>query len=231
MPKGKPQRPPPTPPKLARRVQQVPLKILITVSCEGITEKRYIDEYKRRYGASVVEVEVVGQCGDPRKVVEHARKQLKRSRSRIPGERLLVQSWAVVDIDEHDPTRLAEARDMAKANVIGLAISNPCVELWAVLHLADQTAWIHRHDCQSRLHALMPSYHHDHNPTFDPDLLHEKDKVAQRRAIALEQSHASAGKPGANPSTDLWRLCEAIRTGEAPRGTDAGAGERGVRTE
>ena len=43
--------------------------------------------------------------------------------------------WCVHDVDDHP--RLDEARIMARDNDISLAVSNPCFELWLLLHFRE----------------------------------------------------------------------------------------------
>ena len=50
--------------------------------------------------------------------------------------------WCVFDVDEHP--QIADARQMARANGIELAISNPCFELWLLLHFRDSPGMQHR---------------------------------------------------------------------------------------
>ena len=52
------------------------------------------------------------------------------------------------DRDVHH--KYADAIKMANDNGFRLAISNPCLELWFLLHFHDQTAWIHRDDVQQQ---------------------------------------------------------------------------------
>ncbi|MFT7647504.1 MAG: hypothetical protein ACI8Y4_002253 [Candidatus Poriferisodalaceae bacterium] len=60
--------------------------------------------------------------------------------------------WCVFDTDEHPNLEQAVA-EAADSN-IRTARSNPCFELWLVLHVADQTAHVHRHAIQRRAAAL-----------------------------------------------------------------------------
>ena len=210
----RPSRPPPTPPKLERSTASLPVKVVIFIDCEGKTEKVYFEWVARQARATGVTVDVVGQRGDPRAVVEAA---LGRRRSLLAQARIEkdsyswdFKSWAVFDRDEHP--RFDEAKALARANQIELAISNPCFELWALLHLDDQSAEIPRREAQRRLHQLMPRYHHDRSPILDTDLLLGKEPDALRRAAALDQRHKGAGTPGANPSTSVHVLCDALRT-------------------
>ena len=220
--RARPQRPPPTPPKLLRPSGTLPVRKAVFIACEGLTEESYFWWYAREHRASGVMVQVVGQLGDPRNVVEHALAHKKLLLSNARRERdsytTSVETWAVVDVDEH--TRLPEARVLAEANGVGLAISNPCFELWALLPFADQTAWIHRHVCQRRLAEEMPVYHHDDAPILDARLMRDREAEARRRVALLDQRHQSAGTSGGNPSTSIPRLCDLLRGSTSPDDLD-----------
>jgi hypothetical protein len=58
------------------------------------------------------------------------------------------QVWCVFDRDEHP--NFAKAIDLADRHGINLAISNPCLELWVILHFEDQTAYLERQTAQDR---------------------------------------------------------------------------------
>jgi hypothetical protein len=64
--------------------------------------------------------------------------------------------WCVFDIDEHP--LIPEAKDQARANGIEMAISNPCFELWALLHFQDQRAHIEQGKVQQSRRQRMPGY-------------------------------------------------------------------------
>lgn len=215
---ARPQRPPPTLPKLKRATATVDPRRLLVVCCEGETERDYLEDYNARHRSqAVVEVRVVGSCGAPSSVVEAAIDLCADLRARLRAGRapssIQVSAWAVVDRDEHPPAVLGRARDLARSNDVGLVLSNPCFELWPLLHFTDQRAWIHRHDCQKLLCEWMPSYHHDKHPYVDIDLLAGREAEAERRARQLQQQHEETGADDPNPSTELWRLLAAIRGG------------------
>ena len=56
--------------------------------------------------------------------------------------------WCVFDFDEHP--NLSQAITEAAQSGIDVAVSNPCFELWLVLHLQDQTAYTTRRAVQRR---------------------------------------------------------------------------------
>ena len=60
------------------------------------------------------------------------------------------------DIDLHPnvPTAIHNARQSG----IEVAVSNPCIELWLVLHVEDQTAYINRRNVQRRANELQLTF-------------------------------------------------------------------------
>ena len=94
-------------------------------------------------------------------------------------------------------------------NEIEVAISNPCVELWFLLHFEDRTASISRHEAQR-----LAKQHLDSGKSLAPQalrLLEERHPDAKKRAIDLDRKHSGDGSPPrSNPSSDLWRLIDRI---------------------
>jgi hypothetical protein len=117
--------------------------------------------------------------------------------------------WCVFDVDEHP--HLSQTIDIARDHDIQLAISNPCLELWFILHFNDQTAWIDRKVAQKRSQDLLNC-----GKVLTPQafrLLRERHHDATARAQALDKKHHLDGSPpGENPSSGVWRLIESIRT-------------------
>ena len=104
-----------------------------------------------------------------------------------------------------------EAVDMARANDIRLAISNPCFEIWGVFHYRDFDADVHRHDCQRELTSLCPSYSNSGSKVFDDSAAIENgysDAVA--RAKNSRRRRQEEGRPEGNPSTRVYLLTEHI---------------------
>ncbi len=112
------------------------------------------------------------------------------------------------DRDEHP--NFAKAIDLADRHGINLAISNPCLELWFILHSEDQTAYLERHAAQRRAEDLLGCS----KVLTDSALgaLAERYDEARRRAVKLDEKHAGDGSPpGDNPSSGVWRLIDLIR--------------------
>jgi hypothetical protein len=193
-----------------RRPSRQP-KVRILVVCEGKkTEPLYFRQLQHHVRNSRIHVEPVGPAGVPVTVVQTAialRGEAKDDARRQRDENLLWDEvWAVFDMDDHP--NVAEARQLAAAHDIRLAVSNPCFELWALLHFADQQAHVER----GRLRSMLQ----DHLPDYDKELgfarLHPGYDDAVGRARTLDDAAERAGRPGRNPTTGVHVLTEIIRT-------------------
>lgn len=177
---------------------------------EGLrTEEMYLVYWHRRHRERV-RVTIDPYRGGPLQLVERAVKSqqaeaddAKRGRGR-PHD----QIWCVFDRDEH--RNFSEAVDLAVRKGIHLAVSNPCVELWFLLHFRDQRAFIHRDSAQSLAEEIL---HCSKTPSAAAlDALAARFDVAKARAGKLDEKHAGDGSPpGSNPSSSMWRIIEQIR--------------------
>jgi len=181
----------------------------ILVVCEGIvTEPQYIEAFCREERNKLVDVEIDARGGSPKTLVERAalrKREIEREAERLRDENLRYDEvWCVFDIDQHP--KVADARQQARDNGIYLAISNPCFELWLLLHFSDQTAHIERKAAASLLRKYLRSYK-KHVPY---ELLREGYSSAVHRAQKLERMHIEIQSEGGNPSTGVFHLTERI---------------------
>ena len=167
------------------------------------TEVQYFREWHKLYRENVLVV-LDPFHGVPRSLVAKAA-ETRRS-DRREGQ-MADEYWCVFDIDEH--RKVPEAIDMAQANEIRLAISNPCIELWFILHFRDQTAHIERSLAQSESKKLLQCGKNLSTEALAS--LEERFGAAKRRAQALDRKHELDGSPPrSNPSSDVWRLIDRI---------------------
>jgi hypothetical protein len=176
--------------------------------CEGkVTEPVYFNDV-RRTERGIIELEIV-PGGVPKTVVEKAvemKKESERKAKQRQDENLRYDSvWCVFDVDEHP--FVPEARQQAQANTIRLAVSNPCFELWFLLHFQDQTAHIERSKVQHLCREHMPGY--EKTPLCEVMRPHQAGAIG--RATQLERWQESRGNAGGNPSTGVHRLIQAIQ--------------------
>jgi hypothetical protein len=159
------------------------------VYCGGErTERAYLHGLNAAYhgGPVTLDVQHKGRV-DPRRVVDAAVKYAQRG----PG--LYDEVWCVVDVDHFD---LAPAIRAAHRHGVELAVSNPCFELWLLLHHGAHSAHLERcGDATARLRKYLPTY----------------EKVNLRfgdfaGGVAAAVKRAKELDPERNPSTGMWRL-------------------------
>ena len=113
-------------------------------------------------------------------------------------------------MDEH-PNR-SQAIFEARQSDINVAVSNPCFELWLVLHVEDRARPVHRSDIQrdaTKLNLIRGKS----VPDTAWESLEDGYEAANRRAQGLDQMHGGNGSPPrSNPSTGVWRLADEIRS-------------------
>jgi RloB-like protein len=195
-----------------RRAFRPPLPRFLIV-CEGtLTEPGYFQE-TRRLERSLIDLEI-SPGGEPKALVQRAVEKKKNAerlaRSQKDSNLRYDQVWCVFDIDEHP--LIPEAKQQAGANGIELAISNPCFELWALLHFRDQRAHIERGPLHHECKKYMPGY----EKQLPSAQMHPLCDDAMGRARDLDRWQISRGCEGANPSTGVYRLMERIRGPRRP---------------
>lgn len=193
-----------------RRVTAAAQRREILVFVEGLeTEERYLTYWHRRHRDSVL-VTVDDFRGGPLQLVQHAvraknreAKEARRGRGKPRDE-----IWCVFDVDEHP--NLAAALDLAFRNGIGVSISNPCLELWFLLHFENCTAFLDRKEAQRRARVHLSCSKVLTDAALES--LAARHEKAVARAVGLDAKHRGDGSPdGTNPSSSVWRLVELIR--------------------
>lgn len=190
-----------------KRAVLAPAARVVVVTEGALTEPKYLRSFNLIHTDNAIRLVIRPGIGDPRAVVERAVQEKKALR----GDSLASQDtvWAVFDRDAHP--RFAEAVDMAKANDIRLAISNPCFEIWGVFHYRDFDAHVHRHDCQRVLTSLCPSYSNSGSKVFDDFAAIENSyRDAVTRAKNSRKRRREERRPDGNPSTRVYLLTEHI---------------------
>lgn len=185
-------------------------RYILRVLSEGkVTEPSYLHEWAHRNRQTVgIKLEDAGMTPDT--LVRRAREYVC-SQPRRRADRDFDEIWCVFDTDQHP--NLAQAINEAGQSEIEVAVSNPCFELWLVLHAREQTAHIARHDVQ-RLASTLGLADGKRIPDTARDALMEGFETARQRARALDERHAGNGSPPReNPSTDVWRLVDRLRRG------------------
>jgi len=190
-------------------------KAKVVIVSEGKrTEPEYFNDFARLNRNGLVEVKTVGLGAVPSSVVIRAIEEydkLKRL-ARKQGDSFAnaFEVWAVFDRDEHAEFDIPIQK--AEAHQIKVAYSNPCFEIWGLMHYRLVDGPIHRHSAQRELHAEHSSYHHGDNPVLDADSLQGKPyEAALNNAEKALIRRKEEGDERGNPSTTVHLLTEKIR--------------------
>ncbi|HVB67576.1 MAG TPA: RloB family protein, partial [Acetobacteraceae bacterium] len=116
--------------------------------------------------------------------------------------------WAVFDRDQH--LRYEEAIDLCRRHNVDVARSNPCFELWLILHETDYDKPDGGHAVQRHLRTLRPEYDPHGTKTVDCADLINRIAAAEQRSAAQLIRREQDGTPFGNPSTTVGNLIRAI---------------------
>jgi hypothetical protein len=182
------------------------------VLVEGaVTEEAYLLYWKRRLREKCL-VDIPDFHGTPMSLVEKAveikkfeEKEDRRGRGEAHDE-----FWCVFDVDVHP--YIQEAIELARKHGVRTAISNPCIELWFLLHFQDQTAYLERDEAARLVKATTGAGKGLTAEALD-DLADNFD-AARDRAVGLDEKHRGDATPSpGNPSSSVWSLVEAMMQG------------------
>lgn len=205
----------PVTPSLGRSTAQQSPKVELVVVCEGKnTEPEYLKECARYYGAGTVRLRPISAAGVPLTLMKAAiaEKQIllenfQKYKDSFEG---CFKVWAVFDRDMHP--NIPQALELARRFGIEVAFSNPCFELWPLLHLEDFGAQLDRHALQSRLRSKMPSYDHKDRALIDFELIKHQFSDAYVRArvhsTAREQEQSKLGNPSTTVNVLVRKIIE-----------------------
>ncbi|MBO9494316.1 RloB domain-containing protein [Thalassotalea sp. G20_0] len=192
-------------------------KVLIV--CEGTrTEPNYLNEIKDELKLSTANVSIAPSPGsDPLSVVEHA-EALVNQQSRQKHQDNYDRVFCVFDKDEHEQhgNRYSKALNkISQINIKGVTFSaitsNPCFEVWPVLHFEPRTAPFlptsKRTAAQEVAHHLsqyLPGYEKGRQGLYSQ--IKGQTKQATTFAKRLEQQNKKSGSD--NPSTQMHVLVD-----------------------
>ncbi len=101
-----------------------------------------------------------------------------------------------------------QALDLAQAQRINLAVSNPSLELWYLLHFQEQQAYIHRDKAVEELRKHVPQYQ---KPLPLLAVTPEAQIAAVVRAARLAERSQEVDRPFYNnPSSGMGKLIERL---------------------
>lgn len=196
------------PSDLRRRGPSREPKRRFVLVCEGAkTEPAYFAAIRRACLGALVGVETVPGVGVPMTVAERAVEEArtrKRGRAKRDSFEEGDRVWAVFDRDAHP--HFDEAVALCEGRGIGVARSDPCFELWLILHEREYDRPCSRGEAQTELARLRPEYDRRGAKTVDCDDLVRRVEKAEERAETQLRRRTKERTPFGNPSTTVGRL-------------------------
>jgi RloB-like protein len=174
--------------------------VLVVTNGES-TEKDYFEALRAEpwVAASNVKLKVKFENRSPVAIVTKA--------AGIRDENEYDEAWVVCDADDFD---VRSAGTQADRQSVGLAVSVPCFEVWLILHLAA--------GCPGFNNATQADVHlKGLLPTWDKTSLRFLD-FQSGVFDAVARAKRLDPPPDGNPSTDVWRLIEALHASSAAPG-------------
>lgn len=193
----------------SRRVNTRQPSNTIIVVCEGKTEITYLESFKTRYNGLQI-VPMQGKCTDPIGIVQFAIEQFKKNARGLDyknGDRV----WCVFDVDSNSNEALKIAFTKAAKEGIEISLSNPCIELWFLLHCVPQNAALSRKDALRELIRQIPDYQKG-EPIADKIKIKEPNAITQAKALNKQhdRSEYCINTRECNPSSQMFVLIEYI---------------------
>ncbi|MEU3216397.1 RloB family protein [Streptomyces sp. NPDC006971] len=188
------------------------------IYCEGeCTEHQYFKGLRAELRALPVAVCLGGEHGEPKSLVKAAIEHKNRAPSSASDRWTAYDEvWCVIDVEAPVPHEgLADALKLARRNGIEVALTNPCFELWLLLHFQDVRGYCTSAEAQKALEKLGSCGYSVSRKHLVYESLRDGHTQAEELARALrgrKKGHAD------NPWTDVDRLVgllKAARHGRA----------------
>lgn len=176
-----------------RKTKSRKVRPVIFVFCEGETEEQFVHYLRSKYKCPI----------EIRTKVSHT-KVLKRGYiSRNTEGRLNQVNDRVFLLYDLDREGLYEG--LSKLKRADLISSNPCFELWLLLHYEDCNGQKSSEQCITLLKRHIPDYEKGKKKVFDS----RGAELSGRYSDAKERAKSKSIPD--NPSTDVYRLVDLIR--------------------
>jgi RloB-like protein len=199
-------------PDLKRRRPFIAEQQRFILICEGEkTERAYFDALKAQYPGAQIKFEYVAPAGVPITIMDKVKARMVelRHEQRSNPSAKADTVWAVFDRDKHD--KVAEAIAGCEGSGAQMAYSNPCFEVWLIIHHEDYHAPDDHHQVQKRYQKLDPTYDPDGSKTPDCAFLMNHVEKAEQFAENQCKCREEEDTPFGRPSTTVYNLTRAIR--------------------
>lgn len=173
-----------------RKLKAKKMRPLFFVFCEGETEVAYVNYLKSKYRFPVQVIPKKSDSNISCRYIENCKREYLTTASD--------RTFLMYDLDvEGVLERLTCIPEVT------LLVSNPCVELWFLLHNQECKSELNTKGCIRKYEMVSPDYKKGTLNVSDLQLFYKGEDAAVARAKKM-------GTP-ANPSTTVYKLVEALR--------------------
>ncbi|MCE7079837.1 RloB family protein [Streptomyces sp. ST2-7A] len=177
----------------------------VLVCFEGdVTERLYVNGLRKILRRHPVYIEQGSANGEPLKLVRGAIARMKEVRSGDAYDDV----WCLFDVETPPHGSLDAALSLAAKNNINCAVSNPCFELWLLLHVTSCNRYMTTSDMIECATRELPSYS---GKSFAFEDFEGFIEVASIRSMELEKRYGAHEKvQRKNPSTSVWKFIRVL---------------------
>ena len=163
------------------------------VFCEGKTEIAYIKFLRSLYRVPIQVIPKKGKSNISKDDIENSKRDYVTTNQ---DKTFMMFDLDVAGVLEH----------LQKIPDAELLVSNPCVELWFLLHYQEQKSKLTSKKCIQKLQSFTKDYKKGVLSEEEKNVLAANRDVAIKRAKLLEEYD--------NPSTTIYRLLELLKDKE-----------------
>ena len=193
---------------------------VVIIVCEGKeTEPSYFENFKKRDKPLKIEI-VKNAAGKSYPAL--IKKAVESKRKYVDGTESKWDVWCVSDVDVDYKTpdsqsaknkQLIKYANDATQNGFKIALSNPCFEIWFLLHFTYTTGTMQNYNAVDN---VLSKHLPDYKKNIDVfGFLADKLETAIANGKKLKQYHEEQGKKdfidvAVNPYTNVWELVESL---------------------
>lgn len=195
---------------LSRRAPTREPRRRFVLFCEGTkTEPGYFQAVKAKHSDALIDLRIEGVGADPLRIAIRAVSERARQAATGNSFEEHDEVWIVIDRDTHP--RFDKAIATCDSGNVRVARSNPCFELWLILHFEEFDRPGNSREIQRHLETLSDDYRRRRGKRLDCGPLLEHIEHAEARARRQLIRRERDSKTFDAPSTTVGHLTSAIR--------------------
>jgi len=193
---------------MSRRVNLRETRDKLFIISEGEkTERKYFGNFRKRGCGLEIKTPNTSKT-DPIGLVKFTKRQIRKHGLETDGDD---EVWCVFDVDENE-NKIKKAVEKAEENGIKIALSNPCFEIWFLLHFELRQTRLSCNDTIDNLKKYLPDY--SKNKGIFYEIVDKRDTAVSHskklNEIHQEERNNELYSPDSNPSTQVFKLVEYI---------------------